>query len=252
MKDKIIIKIESLSKSFGKELVIKSIDMSVALNEVVFIIGPSGTGKSTLLKCLNLLDRPTSGHIWFEGVDITAKGVNTDHVRQKIGMVFQEFNLFNHLTVLNNVTVGMRKVLGMGKEEARTKAMTELKRVGMAEHKDKYPAQISGGQKQRVAIARALAMDPKIMLFDEPTSALDPELTSEVLAVMKKLAQEGMTMLIVSHEMGFARDAADRVIFMDSGVIVEEGTPAEIFENPKSPRTQNFLSIIPSMESSSS
>ncbi len=249
MKDKTIIKIESLSKAFGKELVIKSIDLSVAPSEVVFIIGPSGTGKSTLLKCLNLLDRPTSGHIWFEGQDITAKGVNADNVRQKIGMVFQEFNLFNHLTVFQNVTVGMRKVLGMGKEEAHRKAIIEIKRVGMDEHKDKYPAQISGGQKQRVAIARALAMDPKIMLFDEPTSALDPELTSEVLSVMKKLAQEGMTMLIVSHEMSFARDAADRVIFMDSGVIVEEGTPAEIFENPKSPRTQNFLSIIPNIKS---
>lgn len=248
MKEQTIIKIESLTKSFGKDVVIKSVDMSVAPSEVVFIIGPSGTGKSTLLKCLNLLDRPTSGHIWFEGKDITAKGTNEDHVRQKIGMVFQEFNLFNHLTVLHNVTVGMRKVLGISKGEATKKAMVELKRVDMDDHKDKYPSQISGGQKQRVAIARALAMDPQIMLFDEPTSALDPELTSEVLAVMKKLAQDGMTMLIVSHEMGFARDAADRVIFMDSGVIVEQGAPAEIFENPKSPRTQNFLATMRNME----
>jgi len=248
MKEQPIIRIESLSKSFGKEAVIKSVDMSVAPSEVVFIIGPSGTGKSTLLKCLNLLDRPTSGHIWFEGQDITAKGVNEDNVRQKIGMVFQEFNLFNHLTVHHNVTVGMRKVLGMGKDEANEKAMVELKRVGMDEHKDKYPAQISGGQKQRVAIARALAMDPQIMLFDEPTSALDPELTGEVLAVMKNLAQEGMTMLIVSHEMGFARDAADRVVFMDSGVIVEEGTPFEVFENPKYPRTRDFLATMHHME----
>jgi len=248
MKEQPIIRIESLSKSFGKEAVIKSVDMSVAPSEVVFIIGPSGTGKSTLLKCLNLLDRPTSGHIWFEGQDITARGVNEDNVRQKIGMVFQEFNLFNHLTVHHNVTVGMRKVLGMGKDEANEKAMVELKRVGMDEHKDKYPAQISGGQKQRVAIARALAMDPQIMLFDEPTSALDPELTGEVLAVMKNLAQEGMTMLIVSHEMGFARDAADRVVFMDSGVIVEEGTPFEVFGNPKYPRTRDFLATMHNME----
>ncbi len=243
-----ILEIENLHKSFGNAEVIKGVSLSVAPSEVVFIIGPSGTGKSTMLKCINLLDRPTRGRILLQGEEITAKGVDEDRVRQRIGMVFQDFNLFNHLTVLGNVTIGMRKVLNMPKDEARQKAVFELTRVGMAEHADKYPAQLSGGQKQRVAIARALGLDPLIMLFDEPTSALDPELTGEVLAVMKKLAKEGMTMLIVSHEMGFAREAADRVVFMDQGLIVEQGAPAAIFENPESPRTARFLSMILRME----
>ncbi|XXJ18860.1 amino acid ABC transporter ATP-binding protein [Desulfovibrio caledoniensis] len=241
-------KIEALRKSFGSDEVIKGVDMTVSASEVVFIIGPSGTGKSTLLKCLNLLDRPTGGAIYLEGREITAKDVNEDEVRQKIGMVFQDFNLFNHLTVMQNVTVGMRKVLGMDAGSAQKRATAELRRVGMADHADKYPSQLSGGQKQRVAIARALGMNPSIMLFDEPTSALDPELTHEVLTVMQKLAEEGVTMIIVSHEMGFAREAATRVVFMDEGVIVEEGTPAEVFGSPSSPRTRQFLAMMANME----
>jgi polar amino acid transport system ATP-binding protein len=243
-----ILKIKALRKSFGSDEVIKGVDMTVSSSEVVFIIGPSGTGKSTLLKCLNLLDRPTGGAIYLEGREITAKDVNEDEVRQKIGMVFQEFNLFNHLTVMQNVTVGMRKVLGMDAGSALERATAELRRVGMADHADKYPSQLSGGQKQRVAIARALGMNPSIMLFDEPTSALDPELTHEVLTVMQKLAEEGITMIIVSHEMGFAREAATRVVFMDEGVIVEEGTPAEVFGSPSSPRTRQFLAMMANME----
>jgi len=243
-----ILTIDSLRKSFGRDEVIKGVSMAIEPSEVVFIIGPSGTGKSTLLKCLNLLDRPTSGSIHFEGRDITAPGVDEDQVRQRIGMVFQDFNLFNHLTVLHNVTIGMRKVLGMDMASSIKKARVELERVGMLDHAEKYPAQLSGGQKQRVAIARALGMDPHIMLFDEPTSALDPELTHEVLAVMKKLAKDGMTMVIVSHEMGFAKEAATRVVFMDGGFIVEEGAPAQIFENPSSPRTRQFLTMMASME----
>jgi polar amino acid transport system ATP-binding protein len=243
-----ILKIEALRKSFGSDEVIKGVDMTVSASEVVFIIGPSGTGKSTLLKCLNLLDRPTGGAIYLEGREITAKDVNEDEVRQKIGMVFQDFNLFNHLTVMQNVTVGMRKVLGMDAGSALKRATAELRRVGMADHADKYPSQLSGGQKQRVAIARALGMNPSIMLFDEPTSALDPELTHEVLTVMQKLAEEGITMIIVSHEMGFAREAATRVVFMDEGVIVEEGTPAEVFGSPSSPRTRQFLAMMANME----
>ncbi len=239
-----ILKIENLKRSFSGVEVIKDVSFSMEPSEVAVIIGPSGTGKSTLLKCINLLVKPSGGRIWLEEQEITAKGMSKDHVRRRIGMVFQEFNLFNHLTALDNVTIGLRKVSHMKAGAARQKGLHELARVGMAEHAGKYPAQLSGGQKQRVGIARALGMDPRIMLFDEPTSALDPELTGEVLAVMKKLAVEGMTMLIVSHEMSFAREAADRVIFMEGGVVQEDGPPDEVFENPKTQRARQFLSMI--------
>jgi len=242
MNDQTILKIEALRKSFGAVEVIKGVSLSVKPREVVVIVGPSGTGKSTLLQCINLLTRPTDGRIWLENQEITSRGADVDKIRRRIGMVFQDFNLFNHLTALGNVTIGMTKVLGMKAEDAREKGMYELQRVGMAEHADKYPAQLSGGQKQRVGIARALGMDPSIMLFDEPTSALDPELTGEVLGVMQKLAQEGMTMLIVSHEMGFAREVADRIVFMENGRIEEEGPPERFFNNPRSERTRRFLS----------
>ena len=243
-----LLRIENLKKSFGDVDVIKGVSFEVDPSEVIVVIGSSGTGKSTMLQCLNLLHRPTSGKIFLEDEEITAPEMSEDHVRRQMGMVFQEFNLFNHLSVLNNVTIGMVKVLGMDSKTAEQKAMAELERVGMAEHADKYPAQLSGGQKQRVGIARALGMNPKVMLFDEPTSALDPELTGEVLAVMKQLAADGMTMVIVSHEMGFAREVADRVIFMENGYIEEQGTPDQIFNHPKSERTQAFLSVINRVE----
>lgn len=236
--------IKNLHKSFGGIEVIKGVSFEVMPSEVIVIIGSSGTGKSTLLQCLNLLHKPDSGQIFLEEEEITSANANEDKVREKMGMVFQEFNLFNHLNVLNNVTIGMEKVTGLPAKEAAKKAMQELKRVGMEEHCEKYPAQLSGGQKQRVGIARALGMNPKVMLFDEPTSALDPELTGEVLAVMLKLAKDGMTMVIVSHEMSFAREVADRVIFMENGYIEEQGTPEQVFENPKSSRTREFLSVI--------
>jgi len=239
-----ILTIENLYKSFGKSEVIKGISLSVQKKEVVVVAGPSGTGKSTLLQCVNLLTKPTRGRIWLEDQEITAPETDVNKIRQRIGMVFQEFNLFNHLTALGNVTIGMTKVLGMKADKARDKGMWELERVGLTDHVDKYPAQLSGGQKQRVGIARALGMDPHIMLFDEPTSALDPELTGEVLSVMQKLAREGMTMLVVSHEMGFAREVADRIIFMEGGFIVEEGPPDQLFNNPQSERTRAFLSVI--------
>jgi ABC-type polar amino acid transport system ATPase subunit len=239
-----VLSVKNLCKSFGKVDVVKDVSFDVSSSEVIVVIGSSGTGKSTMLQCLNLLHQPTSGEIYLEGEEITSPRVDEDRVRQQMGMVFQEFNLFNHLTVLNNVTIGMVKVLGVPAKVAEQKAMEELARVGMEEHRNKYPAQLSGGQKQRVGIARALGMNPKVMLFDEPTSALDPELTGEVLAVMQRLAKEGMTMIIVSHEMGFAREVADRVIFMDNGQIEEEGTPEDIFSHPKSPRTMEFLSVI--------
>jgi polar amino acid transport system ATP-binding protein len=224
--------------------VLKGVSLAVQPREVVVIVGPSGTGKSTMLRCINLLTRPDKGRIWLEEQEITAPGVNVDQVRQQIGMVFQEFNLFNHLTSLGNITVGLTKVLGLPKKKAHDKAMWELERVGLTDKANQYPAQLSGGQKQRVAIARALGMDPHVMLFDEPTSALDPELTGEVLAVMKKLAHEGMTMLVVSHEMGFAREAADRIVFMENGYIVEEGPPEQLFNSPGSERTRSFLGKI--------
>jgi len=241
MNEHSIVRIENVHKSFGSVEVLKGISFAVAPQEVVVLIGPSGTGKSTLLQCINLLTRPTQGKIWLEDQEITAPGTDVDNVRQRIGMVFQEFNLFNHLTALGNVTVGLTKVLGMKPDEARAKGLWELERVGLSAHADKYPAQLSGGQKQRVGIARALGLDPHVMLFDEPTSALDPELTGEVLAVMQKLASEGMTMIVVSHEMGFAREVARRIIFMEDGDIVEQGPPQQLFTQPQQERTRRFL-----------
>ncbi|MBQ3255892.1 MAG: amino acid ABC transporter ATP-binding protein [Oscillospiraceae bacterium] len=217
---------------------------SIEKGEVVCIIGPSGSGKSTFLRCLNLLEKPTSGSIFFEGVDITAKKANINLHRQKMGMVFQHFNLFPHMTILKNMTLAPMKLHGKSKEEAEAMAMSLLNRVGLGDRANAYPSQLSGGQKQRVAIVRALCMEPEVMLFDEPTSALDPEMVGEVLDVMKGLAKEGMTMVLVTHEMGFAKEVADRVIFMADGKIVEEGTPAEIFTNPKQPRTKDFLAKV--------
>jgi len=239
-----ILRIEDLHKQFDQTEVLKGISFSVMPSDVVVIVGPSGTGKSTLLQCINLLTRPTRGKIWLEGLEITAPGSNPDKVRRRIGMVFQEFNLFNHLTTLNNVAVGIIKVAGMPKNDALEKARQELQRVGMTEHLDKYPSQLSGGQKQRVGIARALAMDPQIILFDEPTSALDPELTGEVLEVMKNVAKAGMTMLVVSHEMGFAKEVCNRVIFMENGYVIEDSPPTEFFTNPQSDRARQFMSIL--------
>ena len=239
-----IIKVENLYKSFGKIQVLKGIDISIKKGEVICIIGPSGCGKSTFLRTLNLLEEPTKGHIYFNGNDITAPKTNINIHRQKMGMVFQQFNLFPHMTILKNMTIAPMKLLKMSKEDAETKAMELLEKVGLADRADAYPSQLSGGQKQRVAIVRALCMDPEVMLFDEPTSALDPEMVGEVLTVIKDLASSGMTMAIVTHEMGFAREVADRVIFIDEGVIAEEGTPEEIFGNPKCPRLQDFLSKV--------
>jgi polar amino acid transport system ATP-binding protein len=241
MNDQPIVRVENVHKSYGEVEVLKGISFAVDPKEVVVLIGPSGTGKSTLLQCINLLTRPTAGKIWLEDQEITAPGADADKVRQRIGMVFQEFNLFNHLTALGNVTVGMTKVLGLKPAAAREKGQWELERVGLSAHADKYPAQLSGGQKQRVGIARALGMDPHVMLFDEPTSALDPELTGEVLAVMQKLAREGTTMIVVSHEMGFAREVANRIIFMEDGDIVEAGPPEQLFTQAQQERTRRFL-----------
>ena len=239
-----VVEATNIHKRYGDTEVLRGVSFSVAPSEVLAIIGPSGTGKSTLLRCINLLTVPDQGSVRVNGVEVTATGVDVNKVRQRIGMVFQEFNLFNHLTALNNVSIALRKVLRMSAADAATKAREELERVGMAGKADSYPAQLSGGQKQRVAIARALAMDPRVMLFDEATSALDPELIGEVLNVMKKLAREGMTMIVVTHEMDFARDVADRVLFMEGGVIVEEGRPTEIFRNPRQDRTRNFLARV--------
>lgn len=236
-----MINIKNLHKSFGKNEVLKGIDLEVKTGEVVVIIGPSGSGKSTFLRCLNLLEQPTDGSIEFEGKNLLDKSVNIDELRQKMGMVFQNFNLFPHKTVLENLTISPIKVKKESTEAAKKKALALLEQVGLSEKQGNYPSQLSGGQQQRVAIARALAMNPDVMLFDEPTSALDPEMVGEVLAVMKALAEEGMTMVVVTHEMGFAREVSDRVIFMDAGVIQEEGTPEEIFGQPKNPRTQDFL-----------
>ncbi|RME72059.1 MAG: amino acid ABC transporter ATP-binding protein [Chloroflexi bacterium] len=236
-----IVRIENLHKKYGDTEVLKGISLEVQEQEVVVIIGPSGTGKSTMLRCINLLTIPDEGRIWLEDQEITAPHTDVNKIRQRIGMVFQDFNLFNHLTALGNVTIGLTKVLGMNKKEAHEKGMWELERVGLADKADLYPAQLSGGQKQRVAIARALGMDPHVMLFDEPTSALDPELIGEVLTVMQKLAREGMTMLVVTHEMGFAREVSDRIIFMEHGVIVEQGPPDQLFYAPKHNRTREFL-----------
>ena len=239
-----IIKVENLKKTFGKNEVLKGISTEIKRGEVVVIIGASGSGKSTFLRCLNLLEEPTDGKIIFEDTDITAKGVNINIHRQKMGMVFQQFNLFPHMTILKNMTVAPIKLLKMDKAAAEEKALKLLERVGLADRANDYPSQLSGGQKQRVAIVRALCMDPDVMLFDEPTSALDPEMVGEVLAVIKELAESGMTLAIVTHEMGFAREVADRVIFIDEGIITEEGAPEEIFSNPQSPRLRDFLSKV--------
>jgi polar amino acid transport system ATP-binding protein len=240
----VILKVEDIKKIYNGRAILAGISLDIEQKETIVIVGPSGTGKSTLLRCINLLTRPDDGKIWLNGREITAAGVNEDNVRQQIGMVFQDFLLFDHLTALNNVMVGLTKVKGMNREQAREKAVSELARVGLEDKADGYPAQLSGGQQQRVAIARALAMDPKILLFDEPTSALDPELIGEVLEVMKRLALEGTTMIVVTHEMGFAGDVADRIVFMEGGVIVEQGPPEQLFRNPRLPRTKAFLSKI--------
>ena len=240
--DNTILQIQHLSKSFGTHEVLKDIDFSVKKGDVTSIIGASGSGKSTLLRCINLLENPTSGEILYHGENVVRRGFNVAAYRSRVGMVFQSFNLFNNMTVLENCIVGQVKVLKKSREEAREHAMYYLNKVGMAPYINAKPRQISGGQKQRVAIARALAMDPEVLLFDEPTSALDPEMVGEVLAVMQSLAQEGMTMLVVTHEMAFARDVSNRVVFMSQGVICEEGTPAEVFGNPQKQETQDFLS----------
>lgn len=242
--DDVIVRIKDLHKSYGDLEVLRGIDIDVHRGEVVVVLGPSGSGKSTMLRCVNLLEKPTSGQIIFEGSDITAKGVDINGVRAKLGMVFQQFNLFPHLSVKKNVMIAQQKVLKRSKEEAEQIAIQELKKVGLGDRVDFMPSQLSGGQQQRVAIARALAMNPHVMLFDEATSALDPELVRDVLAVMRDLARGGMTMIVVTHEMKFARDVADRVIFMDGGVVVEQGTPAEVFDHPKSERTREFLGHI--------
>ena len=239
-----MIHVNNLHKSFGKNDVLKGINEHIKKGEVVVVIGPSGSGKSTFLRCLNLLEVPTSGEIIFEGKNITDKKVDINKIREKMGMVFQQFNLFPHKTVLDNLTIAPIKVKGVSKADAEKKAKELLDRVGLLNKADAYPSSLSGGQKQRIAIARALAMDPDVMLFDEPTSALDPEMVGEVLNVMKELAKEGMTMVVVTHEMGFAREVGDRILFMDKGNIMEEGTPEEIFSNPKNPRTIDFLSKV--------
>ncbi len=239
-----IVKLINIHKSFGDLEVLKGISMDIQEGEVVVLVGPSGTGKSTLLRCVNQLSRPDDGEVWVNGIELTNPETNIDIARQHIGMVFQDFNLFNHLNALDNVMLGLTKVLGMEKEEARQKAMHELDRVGLADKYENYPGQLSGGQKQRVAIARSLAMDPIVMLFDEPTSALDPELIGEVLVVMKDLALDGMTMICVTHEIGFARDVSTRIVFMEHGKIVEQGPPAKILNDPDHPRTKQFLGKI--------
>jgi polar amino acid transport system ATP-binding protein len=239
-----VITVNHLSKSFGDHVVLRDIDEHILPGEKVVIIGPSGSGKSTFLRCMNLLERPTSGEILFDGQCITDGSVDINKMRMQMGMVFQHFNLFPHLTVLRNLTLAPTRLGLMKKDEAQDTAMQLLRRVGLEDKADSYPNQLSGGQKQRIAIVRALAMKPKMMLFDEPTSALDPEMVGEVLEVMKELAQEGMTMAVVTHEMGFAREVANRVLFMDDGIIQESGTPQEIFGNPQNPRTQSFLSKV--------
>lgn len=239
-----MIKVENLNKKFDKLHVLKGIDIEIHKGEVVVVIGPSGSGKSTFLRCLNLLEEVTEGKIFFEGTSIMDKTSDINKLREKIGMVFQQFNLFPNMTILNNITLAPMKVKKISKTEAEEIAYKLLKRIGLEDKAKSYPSQLSGGQKQRIAIARALAMSPDVMLFDEPTSALDPEMVGEVLQVMKELANEGMTMVVVTHEMGFAKEVADRVIFMDEGVIIEEGTPEEIFNSPKQTRTQDFLSKV--------
>ena len=241
-----IIRAENVQKYFGRGKIkaLDGVSADIRRGEVVVIIGPSGSGKSTFLRCLNLLEIPTGGRILFEGSDITDRKSNINRYRQKMGMVFQHFNLFPHMTVLRNMTLAPIKLLGKSRSEAETQAMSLLERVGLADRAGAYPAQLSGGQKQRIAIVRALCMDPEVMLFDEPTSALDPEMVGEVLEVMKQLARDGMTMVVVTHEMGFAREVGSRVLFMDEGKIMEENTPEELFAHPKSERLQSFLSKV--------
>lgn len=239
-----MIRVDNLHKNFGNLEVLKGVSLEVKKGEVLVIIGPSGSGKSTILRCINLLEEPTKGDIYIEGEKINDKKADINKIRQKVGMVFQHFNLFPNMTAIDNITLAPVKVKKLDKKDAEDIAIKLLKKVGLEDKRDSYPVKLSGGQKQRLAIARALAMQPDVMLFDEPTSALDPEMVKEVLNVMKELANEGMTMIVVTHEMGFAREVADRVIFVDDGVIVEEGTPKEVFENPKSPRTREFFSKI--------
>ena len=240
----VLLELKDLHKSFGSLEVIKGIDLEIDKGDIMVIIGPSGSGKSTVLRCMNLLEKPTSGQIIFEGQDILKNLKTIDKTREKIGMVFQNFNLFPNKTILDNITLATMKVKGKTKEEAEKKAKELLERVGLLDKIDAYPVQLSGGQQQRIAIARALAMEPDMMLFDEPTSALDPEMVKEVLDVIKELADEGMTMAIVTHEMGFAKEVADRVIFVDEGKIVEDGSPEEVFNNPKSDRAKDFFDKI--------
>ena len=239
-----MIKIVNLHKKFGHLEVLKGVNLEVNMGEVMVIVGPSGSGKSTLLRCINLLEEPTSGQIFFDGVDVTAKKINKNKVRQRLGMVFQSFNLFPNMTALGNVTLAPIKVLNLNKDQAEKSGIELLTKVGLKDKINSYPGQLSGGQKQRAAIARALAMNPEAMLFDEVTSALDPELVKEVLDVMKDLAKSGMTMLVVTHEMGFAKEVGSHVIFMDEGLIVEEGIATDIFENPQHPRTKAFLKAV--------
>ena len=242
--DKPLIQVQNLTKSFGEFKALKNISQNIYPGEVVFVVGPSGSGKSTFLRCLNRLEEPTEGHIFFDGADILDKKTNIDKHRQKMGMVFQHFNLFPHLTIKKNITLAPVKLKIMSQEEADKKAMELLERVGLPDKADSYPAMLSGGQKQRIAIARALAMNPEVMLFDEPTSALDPEMVGEVLEIMGELARAGMTMVVVTHEMGFAREVATRVLFMADGEIKEENNPKDFFENPQHPRLQDFLSKV--------
>ena len=244
MNGNVLFEIKDLQKKFGSLTVFDGLSETICKGDVVVIIGPSGGGKSTFIRCLNLLEQPTAGKIYFEGEDITAKGFDVNKHRQKVGMVFQQFNLFNNLTVLENITISLTKVKKQSEEESKEKALKLLKRVGLEDKANAYPSQLSGGQKQRIAIVRALAMDPEVMLFDEPTSALDPEMVGEVLDLMRDLAKDGMTMAVVTHEMGFAREVADRVVFMADGKILEEGSPTDIFDHPQDPRLQDFLSKV--------
>lgn len=240
----VLVEVKNLEKSFGKVDVLKGVNAEIRKGDVMVVIGPSGSGKSTFLRCLNRLEEPTGGNIYFDGVDITDKHVNINIHRLKMGMVFQQFNLFPHMTVLRNMTIGPMKLLGKSRVEAEAKAKALLERVGLADRADAYPSQLSGGQKQRIAIVRALCMEPEVLLFDEPTSALDPEMVGEVLEVMKELAHEGMTMVVVTHEMGFAKEVGTEVVFIDGGVIIEQAPPKEFFENPKNPRLRDFLSKV--------
>ena len=244
MNGNVMFEVKDLCKSFGELQVLKGLNETFYKGDVAAVIGPSGSGKSTFIRCLNLLEQPTSGSIFFEGTDITAKGFDVNKHRQKVGMVFQQFNLFNNLSILDNVTISMEKVKHISHAEAEAKAMALLKRVGLDSKAGSFPSQLSGGQKQRIAIVRALALEPDVLLFDEPTSALDPEMVGEVLQVISDLAAEGLTMVVVTHEMGFARKVANRVLFMDGGQIAEQGTPEEIFEHPQNPRTKEFLSKV--------